>query len=598
MSTTLRPSNTLCPSRPKPSLQIELTPTEDKLFTLLDDCTKYLREKYTDLVPVECRIAGGWVRDKLLGLESNDIDVALSTMMGVPFAEHLVSFLASRGIAIKDVAKVAMNPDQSKHLETAMVNVLGLDIDFVNMRSEVYAENSRIPAEVSFGTPLQDAMRRDITINALFYNVHTRSVEDYTGRWANMAVQGLEDLKAGIIRTPLAPRETFMDDPLRILRCIRFASRFEYSLDNEAKTAMVQHDIQEALAAKISRERVGIEVDKMLKGCVSAFDASRCRRLTRVYSGKNPLLPLQMIDSLGLHEQTFWLPPEISSSLSAAPRTRSLGLASAAILHTIFRQFDDPSAPHPLPSIHKDIIEFSANDKNIRRRLYMAAALTPYRGITFQERKKTVTAMEGIARYGLKLGNANYYMDGIPALFAAAAKLSIPILSKFTHPSGSERVALGLALRDKNVHNETTGSHWTTSLLFSLVQDLVETINPVDGKFLAENIDLLSVIETYNMFISKVLELGLPSSVHNKPILDGREVCAALGLKPGPHTGHILNSVTEWQLEHPDRDKAACEQWLRDEHGAGRLMPAPSPDGKRVKGEDESRKVKKPKTKG
>lgn len=85
---------------------------------------------------------------ELLGLESNDIDVALSTMMGAPFAEHFVSFMGSRGILVKDATKVAVNPEQSKHLETAMINVLGLDIDLVNLRSEVYAEGSRIPTEV------------------------------------------------------------------------------------------------------------------------------------------------------------------------------------------------------------------------------------------------------------------------------------------------------------------------------------------------------------------------------------------------------------------------------------------------------------------
>ncbi|SRR5258708_38593566 len=62
--------------------------------------------------------------------------------------------------------------------------------------------------------------------------------------YANLGLQGLEDLKAGIIRTPLAPRETFMDDPLRVLRCVRFASRFEYTLQDEVQHAMVQNDIK------------------------------------------------------------------------------------------------------------------------------------------------------------------------------------------------------------------------------------------------------------------------------------------------------------------------------------------------------------------
>jgi tRNA nucleotidyltransferase (CCA-adding enzyme) len=122
-------------------------------------------------------------------------------MMGVTFADHFVSFLASKGHIVRDAVKVARNPDQSKHLETAMVTVLGLDVDLVNLRSEVYADDSRIPSEVvrvvlylcelqpqranpdrlkGFGTPLEDALRRDITINSLFYNVHTHSVEDHT----------------------------------------------------------------------------------------------------------------------------------------------------------------------------------------------------------------------------------------------------------------------------------------------------------------------------------------------------------------------------------------------------------------------------------
>lgn len=118
--------------------------------------------------------------------------------MGYPFAEHLAAFANSRGIETGSISKIAQNPDQSKHLETATLKILGLELDLVNLRSEEYATNSRIPTGVvsvvryhtdvlftlsqAFGTPLQDALRRDITINALFYNVHSRSVEDFTGR--------------------------------------------------------------------------------------------------------------------------------------------------------------------------------------------------------------------------------------------------------------------------------------------------------------------------------------------------------------------------------------------------------------------------------
>jgi tRNA nucleotidyltransferase (CCA-adding enzyme) len=81
-------------------------------------------------------------------MESNDIDIALTDMMGYPFAEQFVSFLQGKNLPIKTVAKIESNPDQSKHLETARTTVLGVDLDFVNLRSEEYADNSRIPTEV------------------------------------------------------------------------------------------------------------------------------------------------------------------------------------------------------------------------------------------------------------------------------------------------------------------------------------------------------------------------------------------------------------------------------------------------------------------
>ena len=118
---------------------------------------------------------------------------------------------------------IKANSEKSKHLETATIRVLGYPIDLVNLRSETYTESSRVPV-IDIGTPLQDAMRRDLTINAMFYNINTEKIEDFTGR-------GLFDLKEGICRTPLEPLQTFLDDPLRTIRTIRFANRFEYKID-------------------------------------------------------------------------------------------------------------------------------------------------------------------------------------------------------------------------------------------------------------------------------------------------------------------------------------------------------------------------------
>jgi tRNA nucleotidyltransferase/poly(A) polymerase len=260
---------------------IELTPIESTLRTLLLDVAQYIQQnglleegsnelRYPETV---LRFTGGWVRDKLLGIGSNDIDVGISSMTGSQFGNALKEYLDipenlekyKKGLpngeindAIVSIHKIDANPEKSKHLETVTTKIFGLDIDLVNLRKETYTDDSRNP-QMEFGTAVEDALRRDATINAMFYNLNESCLEDLTE-------QGLEDMKKKIIRTPLEPYQTFKDDPLRVLRLIRFASRLEYSIDEEAEIAMRNEDISEALKLKISKERVGTELEKMLRG--------------------------------------------------------------------------------------------------------------------------------------------------------------------------------------------------------------------------------------------------------------------------------------------------------------------------------------------
>jgi tRNA nucleotidyltransferase (CCA-adding enzyme) len=125
-------------------------------------------------------------------------------MMGREFAEHVHQYLIDHNMETHHVGVIQVrkvhavgkdakridklgalqtNPEQSKHLETATTKVLGVSLDFVNLRSEKYTEDSRIP-EIGIGTPYEDAHRRDLTINALFYNINTCLVEDWTHRVA------------------------------------------------------------------------------------------------------------------------------------------------------------------------------------------------------------------------------------------------------------------------------------------------------------------------------------------------------------------------------------------------------------------------------
>lgn len=99
----------------------------------------------------------------------------------------------------------------------------------MNLRKETYCQDSRNP-QVEFGTAQEDALRRDATVNALFYNIHNRVIEDFT--------TGLSDMAAKLIRTPLEPLQTFTDDPLRVLRLVRFASRLGFAIDPKTERFM------------------------------------------------------------------------------------------------------------------------------------------------------------------------------------------------------------------------------------------------------------------------------------------------------------------------------------------------------------------------
>lgn len=205
------------------------------------------------------RVAGGWVRDKLLGVPSDDIDIALDKITGQQFVQKALEYHKNNPqspIEADSNYVIKLNPEKSKHLETSAINIAGLKIDFVNLRDETYGEDSRTPQSNIINDPKIDAQRRDLTINSLFYNVNSGQVEDYVG--------GLQDLQSMVLRTPLDPTKTFMDDPLRMLRVFRFFSRYPNAkIDPKTMEAMSNSQVHEAYRKKVSPERAGPEIIKM-----------------------------------------------------------------------------------------------------------------------------------------------------------------------------------------------------------------------------------------------------------------------------------------------------------------------------------------------
>jgi tRNA nucleotidyltransferase/poly(A) polymerase len=216
-------------------------PNEQLLFNMLKG---YIKDKQIVL-----RVAGGWVRDKILGKKNDDIDFTVANiegmgMSGKEFSDVLCEHINGLGDSWKCKDITHVSPKATK-LETATLLITDptaptktfeFELDFVGFRHEVYEGDSRIPTDVNLGTILQDTNRRDFTINALYYNIHTGKIEDYVG--------GVRDIHRGIIRTPIDAKKSFTDDPLRILRALRFRARFQFALDDSIKTAIMDSEVK------------------------------------------------------------------------------------------------------------------------------------------------------------------------------------------------------------------------------------------------------------------------------------------------------------------------------------------------------------------
>ena len=427
--------------------------------------------------PIVLRFTGGWVRDKLLGKKSHDIDVAINKMTGYQFGLRLKEYLEIPGnlekydlesIASNDkqsqkagktdksksvggLHKIEANPEKSKHLETTTMQIFGLDIDLVNLRKETYSdEEGRIP-QIEFGTPEEDAERRDATVNAMFYNLNEDIIEDFTGK-------GHDDMRAKIIRTPLAPYQTFKDDPLRVLRLIRFASRLGYTIESSALEAMSNAEIKEALRLKISRERVGTELEKALQG-------------------PDPHEALRLIFSLDLYE-TIYSDPAKAEVDHDRPDTEGWEVLIDTLRELI-------SNGGVLQS------ELARGDEGNREEEVLAwhlAAVVPYRDAPLPEptapgKKAPPPIPVQVAREGIKA--TNKICDVINAAVKNQTEISDlvdKLYQKKRRPDKmvegddpAARDVLGMAIR-------RWGTSWRSQVLYSLLVEVANSRDQVEGK--------------------------------------------------------------------------------------------------------------------
>ena len=233
----------------KINLEFSLTEKETQCFKIIMDILK--KHNLTSTI---CRVAGGWVRDKLLGKESDDIDIALNDMKGSTLATLINEELYP---GKNKVGIIQQNVEKGKNLETATIKINNTWIDLVNLRCE---DKNKI------GTPLTDAERRDLSINSLFYNINEGKVEDFTNK-------GIKDLQNGIIETPIDAEITFKDDPLRILRMLRFAIKYKFRIGYNINNYIEKNkdNIIKNFYENISKERIEKELYKIFNMNNSSF---------------------------------------------------------------------------------------------------------------------------------------------------------------------------------------------------------------------------------------------------------------------------------------------------------------------------------------
>lgn len=262
---------------------------------------------------LEAYVVGGFVRDLILEKPSKDIDIVV-VGDGTLLAQEVAQILKVKNVSI------------FKNYGTAHFRYKDLDVEFVGARKESYEFNSRKPT-TEIGTLRDDQFRRDFTINALALDLREESFGNLVDPF-----NGLEDLRNGIIRTPLDPHVTFSDDPLRMLRAIRFATRLNFKIESTCLEALKNQSHRLEI---ISKERISDELNKIIltETPSRGFKLLNATRLLHQFFPE--MIALQGIETINgkSHKDNFLHTLEVLDNLSE--HSDNLWLRWAAILHDI-----------------------------------------------------------------------------------------------------------------------------------------------------------------------------------------------------------------------------------------------------------------------
>ena len=296
--------------------------TDADLARLLNKDIFHLISEAADKLALECYVVGGYVRDLFLERPSNDIDVVV-VGSGIQVASELKNCLGRRA-----------HLSVFRNFGTAQVKYGGMEIEFVGARKESYSHDSRKP-HVEDGTLEDDQNRRDFTINALAVCLNKERFGQLVDPF-----DGVYDMEDGIIRTPLDPDITFSDDPLRMMRCIRFATQLNFFIEDETFEALQRNAERIKI---ISGERIDDELNKIMltqtpsKGFIDLY---RCGLLQLIIP---ELVALDVVETRNgrAHKNNFYHTLEVLDNLCKAQTDNgkldemALWLRWSALFHDI-----------------------------------------------------------------------------------------------------------------------------------------------------------------------------------------------------------------------------------------------------------------------